>query len=863
MPGSDRGSQVDHGVPAAESIDQLRSRAEHAEETLRAIRGGEVDALVVSTSEGDRVFTLTGADEPYRIMLEQMSEGAASISGDGVVLYANHRLADMLALPLSALVGSPIERLVAAEQRAALADLVGGHDGERRKSGEFTLLAADGHCVEVNLSITPLPAATGSAWSIVATDISELVRRDALLREASEYARSLIEASLDPLVTISAEGKITDVNDATGRVTGVERERLIGTDFSDYFTEPARAREGYRRVFSEGSVTDYPLTIRRRDGAVTDVLYNATVYRDGSGNVRGVFAAARDVTDRNRAERLLQARERQQQAVAELGYLALTDPGFVALLDAAALAVARALEVEFAKVLELRSDGDLILRAEVGFDAGLVGHAVTPGGIGSEAGYVLLAGEPVIVEDLSAETRFHPAALLTDHGVRSGVSVAIGRRERVFGVLGAHTTTKRHFTRDDISFLAAVSNVIGTALQRGEAEDAARRQAEQYEAILATTSDGFLVYDPAAGILDVNDAYCRMSGYSREELLRMPLADIEAIMTEPQIVERIRRCTKGDCDRFETVHRAKDGHLFDVEISMAYGEQDQFVLFVRDVSERKQAEQEIRTLNTELEQKVTQRTEELRASNKELETFAYSVSHDLRAPLRAVDGFSKALLEDYGQKLDEDGRHYLERIRAGAVRMGDLIDALLQLSRLSRRRFERVPVDLSALASEVVAELQAGDPDRRIEVEIQAGMLAEADPTLVRNVLENLLANAYKFTSKTASPEIRFAAVEQNGVPVYFVADNGAGFDMAHANELFRPFHRLHRESEFPGNGIGLATVVRAVHRHGGEIWAQGAVNAGATFHFSLSPGADPPASAATGEDVVPAWQPTAGEDGR
>jgi len=281
---------------------------------------------------------------------------------------------------------------------------------------------------------------------------------------------------------------------------------------------------------------------------------------------------------------------------------------------------------------------------------------------------------------------------------------------------------------------------------------------------------------------------------------------------------------------------------------------------ISDVSDRRRAEEEIRMLNAELEQRVAARTAELERANRELETFAYSVSHDLRAPLRAVDGFSKLALDQYGERLDEQGRHYLERARAGAVRMGNLIDEILQLSRLSRWRFERTPVDLSAIAREIVAELNDADPGRVVAVEIQDGVRADADLELVRNVLQNLLANAYKFTSKTETARVRFGATEQDGVQVYFVADNGAGFDMAHARRLFGLFQRLHSDSEFPGDGIGLATVARAIRRHDGEIWAQGAVDRGATFSFSLTPGAHPPPSAATGENAVPAWQPTSAE---
>ena len=277
---------------------------------------------------------------------------------------------------------------------------------------------------------------------------------------------------------------------------------------------------------------------------------------------------------------------------------------------------------------------------------------------------------------------------------------------------------------------------------------------------------------------------------------------------------------------------------------------------ISDVTARREAEERVRALNSELEERVAARTAELERSIGELETFAYSMSHDLRTPLRALDGYSKVLLEECADTLGDEHRWYLERLRAGAVRMGDLIDELLVLSRISRQPLTRAPVDISHMAGEVVAELQAAHPGHGADVEIQDGLFAHADSRLVRVVLENLVSNAFKFTSKTAQPRIRLGAVDQDGVPVYFVGDNGAGFDMAHTATLFRPFHRLHRESEFPGLGIGLATVTRAVRRHGGGVWAEGVVNAGATFHFTLRPGPAPPASAAVGEDVLPAWRP-------
>jgi light-regulated signal transduction histidine kinase (bacteriophytochrome) len=258
---------------------------------------------------------------------------------------------------------------------------------------------------------------------------------------------------------------------------------------------------------------------------------------------------------------------------------------------------------------------------------------------------------------------------------------------------------------------------------------------------------------------------------------------------------------------------------------------DAFNEMLAEIQERDEA---LRRAHDQLEEKVQERTTQLQTANRELEAFSYSVSHDLRAPLRSIDGFSLALLEDCSERLDAVGKEHLKRVRAATQRMSTLIDELLNLARVARSEIRWGKVDLSALSRSIVEDLKTREPERRVECFIAEGVIVNGDSELLRVAMENMLNNAWKYTSAHATARIEVGCTQQEGKSIYFVRDDGAGFDARYASRLFGAFQRLHSTHEFAGTGVGLATVQRIIRRHGGEIWAEGAVEKGATFYFSL-----------------------------
>ena len=634
------------------------------------------------------------------------------------------------------------------------------------------------------------------------TDIEaarEAEREDSRARDAAlDLLRLLFERMTLACLVLAPDGTTQEWNPAAERLFGWSRAEAIGRNAVEILV-PAEARprlEGFIARFAASRESHRGIGENlTKDGRRITCEWHDTPLHDESGRCVGILAMALDVSDRVAAEREIRAGR--------------------ARLD-------RLLERLPVATVVVRSDGTVEsfnAKAAELFGADAVASPTLEGFLGR-----VLPDPEELRTTSSALARLREAAaagapeppLLMAIQVRDGAEIVVAADCVVVDDLAVWTAT-------DL-----------TEVLRLQAEGA------RLGRIVEESIDEVYVFDAATLRFRSENRSARENlGYSLEELRGMTPLDIKPELAAERfagLVEPLRRGTSRGV-RFETVHRRRDGSTYPVEVHVqlsAEGGDPVFVAIIQDITIRRHAEEAIRELNVELEARVSARTAELEAANRELEAFTYSVSHDLRAPLRAIDAFSQILAEEHGGRLDEIGIAHLGRVRGAAQRMGRLIDDLLRLSRIARAGLTREPVDVSALALEVLADIRAEDPGREVETVVAEGLGVVADRGLLRIALENLLRNAWKFTSRTAGARIEVGAVPSAGPPELFVRDNGAGFDMAHAGQLFTPFSRLHAPAEFSGTGIGLAIVDRVVRRHGGAIRADGVVGGGATFRFGF-----------------------------
>jgi len=466
----------------------------------------------------------------------------------------------------------------------------------------------------------------------------------------------------------------------------------------------------------------------------------------------------------------------------------------------------------------------------------------------------LAEGQDFAVPDVAAlsDERDSAGHILRARGHVSTLLVPLMRRHAALGFLAlANTTERRDWDADTVAMTRLVAQVFASALERKEVETALRRSEERFRALAEHSSepillfggDGRLVFaSPTAYALitkgerrepqpEEGAAFPRREDIHPEDRERLKALRIRVQRNPGRAFrERLRLRRERDRDRWRWLDVTSTNWLESPAIGAV-------VVNVRDVSEAVEQEEKLQALHAELDARVMERTAELETAVKELQAFSYSISHDLRAPLRTIVSFSQIVAERCADRLDAEDADDLQRIEAAGRRMSDLLDDLLALSRLSREPMSCARVNLSALAEDVVEAMRQREPDRIVDVRIARDVVAHGDRKLLRIALENLLGNAWKYTSRTENPVIEFAATGGEGddaIRAYFVRDNGAGFEGEYAGKLFRAFSRLHPEHDFPGTGIGLAIVARVVARHGGRTWAEGAPGKGATFFFTL-----------------------------
>jgi PAS domain S-box-containing protein len=749
------------------------------------------------------------ADDRFRALLETAPDAMVLVGEDDRIVQINAQTEKLFGYKRAELLGNLVEMLVPPRFRDRHAqpgrsDLAVPSTLRAMGAGpELHGLRKDGSEFPIEISVSRIENDDGILICRAIRDITDRRQAEAKVRELNDRFRALLETAPDAMVLVGKDGRMVLVNAQTEKLFGYARAELLGNTVEMLVPARFRAQHPQHRghYFADPKVRPMGVGLElhglRKDGTEFPIEISLSPIETEVGTL--VSSAIRDITDRKKAEEIVRLLNDRFRALLE------TAPDAMVLVD---------------------KDGRMVLvnaQTEKLFGyarAELLGKTV----------------EMLIPARFREQHPHHRGGYFASPNVRPmGVGLELYGLRKDGGEFPIEISLSPIETEDG----TLVSSAIRDITERKKAAEIVLLLSDRFRGLLETAPDAMVLVGKDGRMVMVNAQTEKLFGYARAELHSNAVEMLVPARFREQHPHQRGRYFADPKVRLmgvglELYGLRKDGTEFPVEISLSPIETEDGTMVasaIRDITDRKLAEEKVRELNESQHRHAVQ----VEAANKELEAFSYSVSHDLRAPLRSLDGFSLALSEDYADVLDDEAKRLLHRIRSATKRMAQLIDDLLNLARVTRTEMRHEVVDLGAMAKIILSDLRSADPERHVECVVGENIIGNGDSRLLGVVLENLLGNSWKFTMNKPQARIELGISHADGGSVYFVRDDGPGFDMAYVDKLFGTFQRLHAATEFPGTGIGLASVRRIIHRHGGRTWAEGEVGKGATFSFTLS----------------------------